>query len=526
MSVAQAVAAPAVAPAVARAQAGGGILRSVAWPLGTLGICLAITVQPFRDPDVWWHLAVGRLIGRAGIPGTEPFSFEAAPNAWIGQQWLYERLLALLVDHGGAGLAMAVLGLVGALAFVVAGLCVRGDEGVGGLWVAAAALLGCLGAGTVLGVRGQVVTVLGTALALLVVSRWRSGSTRAVWALPPLLLLWANLHAGFVTGIGIALLAASVVLLHRRAGGDEPAAVRPLLLATGAGVLATLVNPAGPRLYAYIAQTFLNPTLTNGITEWQSPDFHDTWLRLIELTAVGLAVLWGVSGRRVDPLDVTLAVATFAATLQAQRNMAIFAVVAVPQVARYGSAAWIRFRGPARRPLRPLPGVLALAAAAAVAGAVVVTDVLPATSASTTARYEAEHEPQAAAGYVSAHLGGERLLSTYEWGGYLAERLGGDPRVVWIYGESAIFGDQRLQEYTSVVTLQPGWPDVVGRLGMRHALLPRSSPVASALAASGWSALCHDVRSDAVVLEAPARPPVPGSGVTAGGVAALAAPGC
>jgi uncharacterized membrane protein YidH (DUF202 family) len=514
-------------PKAAAATAGSG-LRSAAWRLGAFALFLAVTVQPFgRDTDVWWHLAVGRLIGARGIPSSEPFSFEPSANGWVGQQWLYERLIATLVDHGGAGAAMLAVGALGAAAFLVAGLCLRRDERVGAGWVAASALLCCLIAGTVLGVRGQVVTVLGCAITLLVIARWREGSTRAVWALPPLLLIWANLHAGFVTGIALALLAAITVSVHRRLGGDEPAPVRPLLLATGAGVLATLVNPAGRDLYSYIGATFLNPTLTQQITEWQSPDFHDFWMRLLELTAVGLVALWCVSGRRVDPLDVVLALGAIAATLQAQRNMALFAVVATPQLARYGSAAWSRLSRRTRRtrPLRPVPGVLAMAVAVVVGAVTLGTIVGPELSSASTSRYEAEHFPKAAVGWAQSHLAGARLLSTYEWGGYLAYRLGGDPRQVWIYGESAVFGDARLEEYRQVALVQPGWQDVIDRLGMRDAVLPRANPITTALVATGWTTLCRDATADAVVLAAPDTRPSAGSG-TGGGADPLQAPSC
>jgi hypothetical protein len=506
-----------VPPGAATIAAPAGLrARSVAWRLGAAALCLSATVQPFgRDTDVWWHLAVGRLIAANGIPSSEPFSFEPAANAWIGQQWLYERLLAALVDNGGAGAAMLATGVLGAAAFFISGLCLRRDEHIGAAWVAASMLVCCLVAGTVLGVRGQVVTVLGTAITLLIVTRWREGSVRALWALPPLLLVWANLHAGFVTGIAVALVTAATVAIHRRLGGeDEPATVRPLLLATGAGIVATLVNPAGLRLYGYIASTFLNPTLTQQITEWQSPSFHDLWMRLLELVAVGLVVLWCVSGRRVDPLDVVLALGTVAATLQAQRNMALFAVVATPQLARYGSAAWARLpRRP--RPLRPLGGGIALAAAALVGVATVGGVVAPELRASATSTYEAQNYPVAAVTWTQSHLAGKRLLSTYEWGGYLVDRLGGDPRVVWIYGESAVFGDARLQEYSQVAGIQQGWQDVIARLGMRDAVLPRANPLTTALVATGWTALCHDATADAVVLQAPVTAAAPGSGTVA-----------
>ena len=74
---------------------------------------LVLAVQPFSNTDVWWNLALGRLITSSGIPAHEPFSFLPAAHAWIGQQWLYQVTLAGLVGAGGAGLASLVMGLVG-----------------------------------------------------------------------------------------------------------------------------------------------------------------------------------------------------------------------------------------------------------------------------------------------------------------------------------------------------------------------------------------------------------------------------
>jgi len=500
----------------------------LAWLLGAAGLSLAITVQQVRDPDVWWHLALGRMITAHGIPSTEPFTFLGAPRAWVGQQWGYEVLLARLVGAGGPSLAMVVMGLAGSAALLVAALCVPHRERVPGRALAAAMLFSGLVAGQLLGVRGQVITVLGGAVTLLVVSRWREGSRWAPWALVPLLAVWANLHAGFVVGLALPLIAAATVGAWRRI--DHHAAPRArvgtLLVACAAAAVATLANPAGPGLYGYVAQTFLNPTLTQGITEWQSPDFHNLWLRLFEVEVIGLVALWVLS-RRPDPLDMVLALLAVAASLQAQRNVALLAVIATPQIARYGTAVILRWQsarpGRSRRAPRPLPSWFALAAAALVIVATITADVLPATKSWTTADYEARTYPAAAADYVAAHLRGERLYSTYEWGGYLAYRFPED-RAVYIYGESAIFGASRLDEYLQVHLLQPGWQDVLHRRGMRHAVVPARSQETAAFQEIGWSALCYDRRSGAVVLTAPHAPP---QGSTADPPAdVMAAPPC
>jgi hypothetical protein len=511
MTPLQAVSAPpapitAAAPAIQSRRA-----TRLAWLLGSAGLSLTLTVQQFRDPDVWWHLALGRIITAHGIPSVEPFTFLAAPHAWVGQQWGYEVLLSRLVALGGPGMAMLVMGLAGSAALMLAALCVPRHERIPGWALAAAMLLGGLVAGQLLGVRGQVITVLGCAATLLVVTRWREGSTRAPWALVPMLAVWANLHAGFVVGLALPLLAAATMVVWRRVDPEAAprARVHTLLLASAAAAVATLANPAGPGLYAYVGQTFLNPTLTQSITEWQSPDFHNMFLRLFEVEVAGLIALWVLS-RRPDPLDVVLAMSAVAASLQAQRNVALFAVIATPQVARYAMAVVERWtsthRARARRAPQPLPFWFTPLAATTVVFATLAVDVLPATRSATTADYEARTYPAAAVDYVATHLRGERLYSTYEWGGYLAYRFPED-RVVYIYGESAILGASRLNEYLQVHLLQPGWQDVLYRQGMRHAVVPAHSQETAAFQEIGWSALCYDRRSGAVVLSAPQSPP-------------------
>jgi hypothetical protein len=501
---------PAAAPAAAETRSERGMRW--AWILGGAAITLPFTVQALRDPDIWWHLALGNLIRAHGIPGHEPFTFLGAPNPWVGQQWGYEVLLSLMMGVG-AWLAMVVMGLVGTGSYLVAVRTLPRGVRVPGPFLAGSLVLSCLVGGSILGVRGQVVTVLGTALTLWILARWRDGSTRAVWGLPPLLLVWANLHAGFVNGIALCVVVALAVAVWRalQPGAVPGARVGMLILATGVAVLATLVNPAGIHIYPYIAGTFTNPTLTQGITEWMSPNFHDWWLRLFEGEVMLLVVLWALS-RRPDPIDVVLGIGTVAMTLQAARNLPIFAVVAAPQVARYGWAAWSSWRGVGRR-TRPLPAGPALLAALVIAVGVVVADVVPTVRPSAVAADEAARFPKAAADYVAAHLAGRRIYSLYEWGGYLVHRFP-TQRVVYIYGESAVFGSARLERYLDIHLVRADWRDVLSTDGMTVAVVPADSQEATAFLEIGWTTSCHDRGSNAVVMQAPASPAAPGPRTT------------
>src|SRR5690606_34052205 len=95
--------------------------------------------------------------------------------------------------------------------------------------------------------------------------------------LPPLLLVWANLHGGFLVGLGIfglygaALAARALVPLLRTAWlavASAPIGVREIACVGAfvvAGILAPLVNPYEIELYTYLGETL---DMHDAITEW------------------------------------------------------------------------------------------------------------------------------------------------------------------------------------------------------------------------------------------------------------------
>ena len=231
------------------------------------------------------------------------------------------------------------------------------------------------------------------------------------------------------------------------------------------------------------------------------------WLRVFAAEAVLLVVAWTLAPRR-DIFDLVLGGAAFAASLQAQRNVSLFAVLAAPQVALYCSQAVSAQVGrvpplPARWHRRRPPwwfatGVLA----AVVVGAALA--VVPRLSAAAAARYEATTEPMAAVAYASAHLPGHRLYAIDTWGGYLAYRLPAG-RVVYLYDETAVFGDADLQQYLDIHDLRPDWRGVIRRARIDDAILPAGAQEVAALATVGWGVDCHDSTSGSVVMSARAR---------------------
>ncbi|MFN2582129.1 MAG: hypothetical protein ABR498_05250 [Candidatus Dormibacteria bacterium] len=474
----------------------------IVWVGAAALLSLVLTVQPFSDSSAWWHLAMGRLITAHGLPSQEPFSFLPAAHAWTGATWLFDVLLAGLVGAGGTGLASMVFGIAATSGLLLAALSLQRTTSVSGPWLAIALVLSAVVASPYIGVSGASVSMLGVGAVLWVIARWRDGDTSVMWLLPPAFLLWANLDGGFVVGL---LIAATTLFVTGRRGLSPGLARRQLAAALGVSVLATLVNPYGVSIYSAVIATASDPAVAQLSSAFASPDFHTMLARAFEIEAAVLVVCWIAAGAP-DLVDATLAVAALAASLWSSQFITLFAVIALPQMARYSSHAWHRHVAPRmpmfRAPARPWQLLAASGAAFVLVAGVSVFTVRQLTPRAAAA-FEDSTYPKAAADYVATHLAGKRLYSTNTWSDYLAYRFPSG-RVVFLYDDGGAFTTTAVQSYSRMHLLQDGWEQVIRDDRIEHAVVSDTSQEASALHELGWQVDCYDSSSAAVVMSAPA----------------------
>jgi hypothetical protein len=165
----------------------------------------SLAAVPPLDPDLWWHLANGRLMLTTGsIPHVDVYSFSAAGQPWVMHEWLADFGMYQLFAVGGLPL---LVGLFAAVVSATAG-CLFWLLRRGGLQPAAAVVLtmvGALAGSTAWGARPQLLNPLLAGLLMIGLLRYRDGRLKS-WMLPPFVWLWANLHSGFVVGVIISSL--------------------------------------------------------------------------------------------------------------------------------------------------------------------------------------------------------------------------------------------------------------------------------------------------------------------------------
>lgn len=447
--------------------------RHAAGLLAVVG-ALAWSQPLISGAELWWHLAAGRAITAAGgIPAVDPYSHTAAESPWLNHEWLWGLAaweLWELEPQSVAWLSLAVLALLFALVYRNAHR-LSGSPG--------SALLATWGAAATahwfFEIRPQSITRL---FAVIVLATRSSRAALFLW--PVLLALWANLHGGWVFGIGLVALSTLVATAEQSFAAGRLALPRRDWWTLGLCGAALLVNPYGPELLAY-PFTYADPGgLVHTLVEWRSPGFGldpATYRGRFWIFAAVSLVGAGLVARR-DPVTTAAAVAALVMAATSLRFISLFAVVAAPLVAVAIAAA---LRAAARR--------WSALDARAVRAAVLVTAALAAALLWRDVRLvpnllyrwtDAAYSPQGAVRYLGAFDRSMRLYNEMLWGGYVS--LYAPPLRIFYDGRTnTVYDEATIADFLRIQVAAPGYRQLLREHRVDAALLYAASPLAAAL---------------------------------------------
>jgi len=327
-----------------------------------LVVLLATISGTIADADLWGNVRYGQDILCAGrIPDHDPHSF-TSDVPWINHEWLTELVMALAYAAGGtSGLVMLKV----LLACLTLGLLWRAVRAVGVFEPLALGLLliATLGASYLfMTIRAQLFSALIFVVLLSTLSAAARGRTRLLLWMPVLFCAWANLHGGWLVGLGVVGLWAGSRLLAGTLAWRWAISVPALALA------GTAANPYGFRLWSFLWGTV--GVSRPDIAEWQ-PLLRAPFLWLPWVMAAALVgAAWRRQGvaARVDAVPV---VALGVLALLVARLEGFFALASVilmaPALASLGPSRWPVSRRPSRAEMATV-GVLCTAALTATAG--------------------------------------------------------------------------------------------------------------------------------------------------------------
>jgi hypothetical protein len=459
--------------------------------LMTLGLALVVVTRTQADPDLWGHVLFGRdIVTQHAIPATDHYSF-TSDLPWINHEWLSESAMYMgYATLGPLGLGVLKIALVLCTIAMVMRALRRSPmapvvhDALVFLTVAGIAPLATH-------MRPEMFSLALFASLLTLLRKIERGSSWPLVAIPPLMVIWANFHGGWLVGMSAFGLWSAARFVATEATGRAR-----LQLATAvAGALGgTLLNPYGVRLWAFLRAT----------VGMQRADISE-WLPIYQLLP-GMIVLWllvatialastALSSRRPSLSSAAIVCMLGVASFRVGRLIGFFVISVVVLLAPQIASAWQRRKLRAKRPERP-PTRLATAM---VLGAAII--VLAGSSTRiynnlSCVQMEDDWSPEpAAALFVNANELQGRMLTWFDWGEYAIWhfspriRVSLDGRRETVYSETVRAA--HLGFFFNVAANRHYATD----LNADYIWLPKQLPVVPTLAGNGWIAIFAGSRS-------------------------------
>ena len=321
-----------------------------------LGVLALYAMRPIRDCDFWWHLKSGDLmLQQQGLLKSDPFNYtgdgivRGFQAVLLKGYWLWELTASICYNaFGFYGIYLIKLVTVALLvgAFLHEMLRQRLSQFT-------TVILTGLGAVVIVNVynleRPQLFSIIFMTLLIGMIARIRQGDLPSPM-LFPIMLLWANIHRGFVVGDILLVLTAlgfMVQFWHEKRR-------RNVHLAWAfCGILVSLINPNGWTTITELYNFMQNSIGPANVTEYRSS--LQLFLTQSKMAAICLWILAAIHlaglllvPRRFWP-EIFVSVFIIAFGLAYIRNTGFIAVSLLPMTGWYAEQAYDRFGRPSPR---------------------------------------------------------------------------------------------------------------------------------------------------------------------------------
>jgi hypothetical protein len=307
--------------------------------------------------------------------------------------------------------------------------------------------------------RPQLWTLLAIAILCHILVRNRP---LARWWLPVLFAIWVNCHGGWIVGLGILSVWAAADTFSR------PSRWRAWSALIGATVAATLVNPYGWGLWAFIAETV---RMSRNIREW-GPLWGTPVLNWVPWIACTAGIVWSIRRPRAErwPVAAVLVMLSYA-SLRVMRIESIFVTAAAILL-----APALRERWPSRA--TPLSSIVAAnhgVVAAGIIGLLLWGSVQTRLAAFTCIGVWSEQRPDQAAAPFLARAQPGRLVTFFDWGQYAIWHFGPRLRVSMDGRRETVYSDRRLAEHAAILDGAPEGLAALAEWQAEYVWLPNTS---------------------------------------------------
>lgn len=370
------------------------------------------------DSDFGWHIRMGQIILKSGIPKTDPLSYTMPSYPFVDHEWLTNVAIAKIYAWSGYTPLAVIFSL---LTFIAVLIQIPPDKRT---WSLLQIILITTALFGIAGVRTQVISWFLLSLLLLFLRRYSRAHLMHLLFIP-LMMLWANLHGSFPIGLVIyGIFIATYIWTEKKIP------VRLCLVAL-AGLGATLINPYTYRIWWEVAMQMTDTKLHWTILEWMPTIF---FLNLALWMYVVISLTLVISYRKhLSLFEIILYGFLFLAGMSAYRHMPLWMIASIhinSKIIHIFAQEVSKIEHGARR-LRNFYTILIVLA--------LLTSAVEIGTTFYGSRLLAENikYPKSAIEYLKKNPPKGEIFTLYEWGGYMS----------WKFPKKKVFIDGRMPSW-------------------------------------------------------------------------------
>lgn len=419
----------------------------------------------FHDPDLGWHLKIGEeiLSGRQ-VPHIETHDYTIAGQRWVDHEWLANVVMYWVYAHFGYFALSLLFSLIVAAVLILMHWFLKryflalNKHAV--FWILLFQILGITAAIGHLGVRVQEIALLALMALLFIMEAFKEKKrwTILFWLIP-LFYLWASLHGSFLIGLAILvawiMFHASILLFHKK---TIFARFKPYLhfaLFSQSSILqfaifsllafaATLLTPYYGELYSYLGD-WSDRYYATHIQEWLTPLSPPIVYWQVLYLAIFMLSIWLFavfnSPKKPIALDLwylSLSALFFVMAIRSMRHFPLFFIVSFPILVPFFSAL-MRFPKELFGKEKKVLAIVSKTYLFVLTALIFLFCLAKLKPVDNPFQGYCGEYPCRATAFLkeSPSLTGLKLLSEYNWGGYL----------IWAYPERKLFIDGRMPQF-------------------------------------------------------------------------------
>ncbi len=486
---------------------------------------LTVGTALLYDGDTGWHLVTGENILKTfKIPFHDPYSHTLANTEWTAHEWLAEVIFATIHKWMGLSGVVVFSAILIALTFffLYRFIVYRKVNPMIAVFFTA---IGAWASSLHWLARPHIFSFLLTLAFFIILELYQREQLNYLKYLPILMLIWVNLHGGYIFGLMLVLLyaAGNLILLLTIPERREEAkkSFKSLGFIFGITLLATFFNPQGPAILYFPFHLVGRQFIMDNVAEWLSPNFHHH--KVFEFVLLfSLAVLI-FTKRKPDIFESLLALLLIHMSLFSARYIPLMMLIVTPIVAiRFAeviddllgyltsfkliselqeifkkiSANITSLEGRFNKHLWVYIGIVVCLAIGLNGGRLGKQQLLDYQHDKT--RFPVEALEFAVANQITGNM-----FNNDSWGGYIIYKSYPQFKV-FMDGRSDMYGVPLLKEYVKIASAQVGYEEILDKYDVSWIMFNGNSPICQLLVAGGkWTLIYADTTANILVKDIP-----------------------